>query len=308
LTKFSIRTAIMGQKVKVIAGASQSQSPGVAWNCHNLGPGLACKNLDSRRRPDCLIWMSSLAHRAVTALVWGIGLALTAMPGVRADDLPTKAPESVIAEVKAERAKKEKALEAEPKNAALRQQLGEILCDLGANGDESAADSAVKLFKALHDEQPKDAEILADYGNSCTIYAQYASIFTKLSWVHDGFNSMDAAVKAEPDNVGARVVRALNASLVPAFLDREKTARDDFSWLLLRIQSNPKEFSPDTLRTIYYYDGIFSLKHAEAACVQLLTQAAAIPPPPGDRLASRIELSLKAAQAKFASAQISKAS
>jgi len=242
------------------------------------------------------------------ALVWGVGLGLTARRGLRADDLPTKAPAAVIEAVQTERTKLEKTLAADPKNPALRQQLGEILCDLGANGDEAAADGAVKLFKALHEEKPQDAEILADYGNACTIFAQFASIFTKLSWVHDGFNSMDAAIKESPDNVGARVVRALNASMVPGFLDREKTAREDFGWLMQRIQSNPKEFTPDTLRTIYYYDGIFALKHEEAGCVQLLSQAAAIPPAPGDRLASRIESSLKAAQAKFTPVPISKAS
>ncbi len=247
-------------------------------------------------------------HRAAFALACGLGAALAAAPGLRADDYtPPKTPEVQIAAAKTERAKTEKALAADPKNKTLRQHLGEILCDLGADGDEDAADAAVKLFKALHEDLPQDAEVFADYGNACTIYAQFASIFTKLSWVHDGFNYMDAAVKAAPDNVGARVVRALNSSQVPAFLDREQTARDDFAWLLQRFQTNPKDFSSDTLRDIYYYDGLFALNHGDATCVQLFTQAAAVPPPPGDTLAVRLEAALKAARAKFPPVLASKA-
>jgi hypothetical protein len=247
-------------------------------------------------------------HRAAFALAFGLGAALAVAPRLGADDYaPPKPPEAQIAAAKTERAKAEQAVAADPKNQALRQRLGEILCDLGAGGDEDAADAAVKLFKTLHEEHPQDAEIFADYGNACTIYAQFASIFTKLSWVHDGFDYMDAAIKAAPDNVGARVVRALNSSQVPAFLDREKTARDDFAWLLQRYQSNPKDFSADTLRDIFYYDGIFALNHGDAACVHLLTQAAAVPPPPGDTLAARIEAALKTAGAKFPSVLASKA-
>jgi hypothetical protein len=185
--------------------------------------------------------------------------------------------------------------------------LGEILCDQAAAGDEDASDAAVKLFTALHKDFPQDPEIWADFGNATTIYAQFASILTKLSWVHDGFDDMDAAVKSAPDNVGARVVRALNSSQVPVFLDRAPTARDDFAWLLQRIQTNPKDFTPGTLRTIYYYDGIFALSHDEAACVPLLTQAAAIAAEPGDALTARIDTSLKAARAKFPPPPISPA-
>jgi hypothetical protein len=250
--------------------------------------------------------MSFHFNGAVRALALGLILALPVAPGLRADDyLPPKASDSVIAAIKDERAKMEKTLVADPKNTACRMQLGEILCDLAVNGDEDASSGAVKLFKTLHQELPQDPEILADYGNACTIYAQYCSIFTKLSWVHDGFNYLDAAVKAAPDNVGVHVVRALNSSQVPAFLNREPIARADFDWLLQHIRSNSREFTPAALRLVYYYDGIFALKHGDSASVQLLAQAETVPPPPDDRLAARIESSLKAARAKFPPVQIS---
>ncbi len=116
---------------------------------------------------------------------------------------------------------------------------------------------------------------------------------------------MDAAVKAAPDNVGIRLVRALNSSQVPAFLDREKLAREDFAWLLARMKSTPGDFTADQLRTIFYYDGIFALNHNESTAVQLFTQAAAVPPPAGDILAPKIADALRTARAKFPAAAVS---
>jgi len=232
----------------------------------------------------------------------GLGLLALAGPRLLAGDTTVKATPAELASEKADRARLEKAVAADPKNVALRRQLGETLCDLGAFGDEAAADAAVKLLDTLHHESPQDPVILADYGNACTIYAQYASIFTQLSWVHDGFHDLDNAVKAMPDNVSIRITRALNSSQVPAFLDREQLAREDFAWLLARIKSNPRNFTADQLRTIYYYDGNFALSHNEAEAVHLYTLAEGIPPPAGDILAPKIADALKTARAKFPTA------
>jgi len=236
----------------------------------------------------------------VPALLAGLGFIAPALPCLGAENTVVKASPAEIAAEKAHRTKLENALAVDPKNLTCRIQLGRVLSDLGAFGDKNASDAAVELLKTLHTEQPKDAEILAFYGNACTIYAQYSSIFTKLSWVHDGFNYMDAAEKASPDDIDIRVTRAINSAQVPGFLGREKLARDDFAWLLKRIQSTPKDFSPDLLRTIYYFNGKFLLEHNDAAAVQILAQAAAIPPPEGDTLTEKIADSLKTAREKFA--------
>ncbi len=240
------------------------------------------------------------------ALFLGLAFAVPAAPRALAFDMPVKATVEELAADKTQRAQLEKSIAADPKNKDLRLQLGKVLCDLGANGDESASDAAVKLFTALYKDFPKDAEVLAYYGNACAIYAQFASVFTQLSWVHDGFHHLDDAVKAAPENLEVRIARALNSAQVPDFLDRQKIAQEDFAWLLNRIQTNPKDFSADNLRLIYFYDGIFALSQNDAKAIQLFTQAAAIPPPPGDTLAPHIESSLKIARAKFPSAQVSK--
>jgi hypothetical protein len=250
--------------------------------------------------------MSFCGQRARVVLFVGLAFAVPAAPRAFAFDMPVKDTAEELAADKTQRAQLEKSLAADPKNKVLRLQLGKVLCDLGANGDESASDAAVQLLATLTKDFPKDAVVLAYYGNACSIYAQFASIFTQLSWVHDGFNHLDDAVKAAPENIEVRIARALNSAQVPDFLDRQKTAQEDFAWLLKRIQTNPKDFSADNLRLIYFYDGIFALSQNDAKAIDLFTQAAAIPPPVGDTLTSHIDSSLKTARAKFPPAQVSK--
>jgi hypothetical protein len=227
---------------------------------------------------------------------WG---RATAPSRLQANDLPADTLNAEITVKNAEKARLEKAIAANPADQALRFQLGAVLCDLGADGDEAAADEALKLFAALHKEAPKDAEVLAFYGNACTIEAKFSFILTKLSWAHDGFGYLDAAVKDAPDDVTVRVIRALNSAQVPDFLGREQTARADFAWIMQRLHDHPRDFSPELLRSIYYYAGKFALAHNDAQAVPLLTQAAAIPSSKGDTLTPKIDNYLKTARAKF---------
>jgi hypothetical protein len=240
-------------------------------------------------------------------LLPGLGLAV-AVPCLHANELPADTLNAEMTVKHAEKARLEKAIAADPKNQALRFQLGAVLCDMGAAGDEPAIDEALKLLEALHKEAPNDPEILAFYGNACTIEAKYSFVLTKLSWAHDGFNYMDTAVKAAPDNVIVHVIRALNSAQVPGFLGREKTAREDFAWIMQRLDARPQDFTPELLRSIYYYAGEFALAHDEPKAVELLTQAAAIPASKDDALAPKIDAFLKSARAKFPLAVITKTS
>jgi tetratricopeptide (TPR) repeat protein len=234
-----------------------------------------------------------------------LGLALAATC-LHANDLPADMLNAELAVKHAEEARLEKAIATDPANQALRFRLGAVLCDLGAAGEASAIDEALKVFAALRKEAPHDAEFLAFYGNACTIEAKYSFVLTKLSWAHDGFNYLDTAVKDAPDNVTVRVIRALNSAQVPGFLGREQTAREDFAWIMDRLNTHPQDFSPELLRSIYYYAGEFALAHDEPKAVQLLTQAAAIPASQDDVLAPKIDAFLKTARAKFPAAALAK--
>jgi hypothetical protein len=235
---------------------------------------------------------------AVLMVVPGLGLAL-AVPRARANDLPADTLNAELTVKNAEKSRLQKAIAADPSNPALRFQLGAVLCDLGADGDEAAAGEALKLFAALHKETPNDAEVLAFYGNACTIEAKFSFILTKLSWAHDGFNYLDTAVKDAPEDVTVRVIRALNSAQVPDFLGREQTAREDFAWIMQRLSDRPQDFSPELLRSIYYYAGKFALAHNDAKAVPLLTQAATIPASKDDTLTPKIAAYLKTARAQF---------
>ncbi len=241
----------------------------------------------------------------MTVVLPSLGLAVAA-PHLQANDLPADTLNAELAVKNAEKARLEKAVAADPANQALRFQLGAVLCDLAADGDEGAEGEALKLFAALHKDAPHDAEVLAFYGNACTIEAKFSFILTKLNWAHDGFNYLDTAVKDAPDDVTVRVIRALNSSQVPDFLGREQTARDDFAWIMQRVSEHPQDFSPELLRSVYYYAGKFALNHNEAKAVQLLTQAAAIPASKDDVLTPKITAYLKIAHDKFPAAALAK--
>jgi len=235
---------------------------------------------------------------AVTVVLPWLGLTLGATHA-RANDLPADTLNAELTVKNAEKARLEKAIAANPTDTALRFQLGAVLCDLGADGDEAAADEALKLFEELHKEEPKDAEVLAFYGNACTIQAKFSFILTKLSWAHDGFNYLDTAIKEAPDDVTVRVIRALNSAQVPDFLDREQIAREDFAWIMKRVTDRPQDFTQELLRSIYYYAGKFALAHNDSKAVELLTEAAAIPSSKDDTLTPKIDNYLKTARAKF---------
>jgi len=203
---------------------------------------------------------------------------------------------------KTEQARLEKAIAADPKNCTLRFELGAVLCDLAADGEEAAADSALKVFENLRKELPKDPEVMAFYGNACTIEAKYSFVLTKLSWVHDGFHYLDDAVKSAPDDVNVHIIRAMNSAQVPGYLGREDTAREDFAWIMQRKEARPQDFSPDLLRTIYYFAGKFALEHDQPEAVSLFMQAAAIPAGKDDAFSLKIQNYLKTARAKFPAA------
>jgi hypothetical protein len=242
---------------------------------------------------------------AVAVLLPSLGLAV-AVSRLHANDLPADMLNTELAVKHAEKARLEKAIAADPANQALRFRLGAVLCDLGAAGEEDSAGEALKLFATLHKDAPHDPEVLAFYGNACTIEAKYSFVLTKLSWAHDGFNYLDDAVKDAPDDVTVRVIRALNSAQVPGFLGREQTAREDFAWIMQRLGVRPQDFSPELLRSIYYYAGEFALNHDEAQAVQLLTLAAALPAGKDDVLAPKIDACLKAAHAKFPTTAVAK--
>ena len=235
--------------------------------------------------------------RALSALTLSLALGLLAPSRGLAGELPLENLGTDAATKKAAWAQLKTALAADPKNHDLRIHLGAVLCGLGGEGDEDASDAALALFKDFYAENPNDAVVRAFYGDACTIHAKYVFFLFKPGWADTGFAHLDAAVASAPDNVNVRLLRALNSAEVPDYLGRDKVAREDFAWLLKRRDTHPEEFSPTLLRALYFYAGRYALQHQEPVCVDLLTQAAAVP---GDvPLCAKIKDALQQARAKF---------
>jgi hypothetical protein len=226
-----------------------------------------------------------------------LSLSCLGSPTRAANTLPTDTLGADLASKKAACAKLAAALAINPKDNELRVQMGAILCDMGAEGDEKAADEAHALFKAMYAESPKDPEARAFYGNACVIEAKYAFFLFKLDWTDKGFAHLDAAVAAAPEVLSIRLIRALNSAQVPGILGRDKVAREDFAWLMRRQTEHPEDFDPGLLRALYYYAGKYAMEHDESRSITLLTQAAEVPGT--SPLSDKIQSTLKEARTKF---------
>ncbi len=241
-----------------------------------------------------------LAVKSLLLLSWILGWTCLGPQAGAANTLPTDTLGAAMAVKKAASAKLAAELAAHPTDNEIRLQLGAVLCDMGAEGDEKSADEALALFKTMYTESPSNPEARAFYGNACVIEAKYAFFLFKLDWTDKGFAHLDAAVGAAPEVVSVRLIRALNSAQVPGVLGRDKVAREDFAWLMRRQTEHPEDFNPGVLRALYYYAGKYALERGESQSVTLLTQAAAVPGT--SPLSEKVQAVLKEARAKFPAA------
>ena len=72
----------------------------------------------------------------------------------------------------------------------------------------------------------------------------------KMSHVNKGIGLMDKAIKLDPDNISVRLVRGLNSSRLPGFLNRGEVAIEDFEHLASLIPQRPH--LPQSTRKLIY--------------------------------------------------------
>lgn len=184
-----------------------------------------------------------------------------------------------------------------PENLELRYELGLAYNELALNDNEAALNKAIAEFEFILEKDPSRVKAQAFIGSLTVLKAKYASIFTKIHYAEKGFDMLDEAVEASPDDPDVRLIRAANSSEVPRFLGRSAEAREDFDWLLAHIKSNPEWFNDGLRRSVYFYAGEFALKRDDDAAVELLLTAQATPG--ATRLEHRITEALEKAREEF---------
>ncbi len=92
---------------------------------------------------------------------------------------------------------------------------------------------AERQLKRARELSPDDHEIAAWLGSVITMKALFETDPGRQTlWVKVGAKLMDAAIKAVPDNLVVRLVRANNSIELPAFLRRARFGVEDFNYYI----------------------------------------------------------------------------
>lgn len=124
-------------------------------------------------------------------------------------------------------------LKTEPKNITVLTELAIAYHDLGVDGNKNAVKKGLEYIEKVRGLDSTQALALAYHGSLMTLKARDASMpWNKLKYTKEGFLLLDRAIALEPENLEARLVRAMNSYQVPEFMGRLETAISDFKFIL----------------------------------------------------------------------------
>ncbi len=164
----------------------------------------------------------------------------------------------------------------------------------GADGDKQAYEQANHLFTKLYKEDGGSPRIEAYYGSLRLLEASHTwALWKKNSLSKEGIRLMDKAVKAAPNDLEIRFVRAATTYDLPGFFHRKEQSAQDFAYLAQRAPkaAHSGELEPRLAAASLYFHGEF-LNDANEPSEAVAAWKAAIALAPNSRAArdSREEL------------------
>lgn len=145
------------------------------------------------------------------------------------------------------------------------------LYDEGWGGSDVAVVEAIEVLEKL---RPSPL-VQAYYGSSCVAMARQVSDWQKRRWLKRAAKELDAAVKAAPEDLQVRLLRANTLAVLPRLAGRMDMAREDFDWLVARAEADPSP-APGCRQAIFYHAGAFALRNRDEQALSWLERAAAI--------------------------------
>lgn len=128
---------------------------------------------------------------------------------------------------------------------------------------DSASEDAVEYLKRASALNPADSELLAYLGSAHAMLARDSSLtVNKVGNTNKGLALLDRAVRRAPDNLTIRIIRGSVAYELPPMFSREKTAQDDYLFVVKAAQAGAR-VSPERLSEIYYKLGQLSAKRKQ---------------------------------------------
>lgn len=141
-------------------------------------------------------------------------------------------------------------------------------------GDED--ERAEELFLSILKQKRNHVEARVYYGSLLTLKGRDAFLpWKKLSYVEEGCDEMDKAVKIAPENITVRLTRAINNIHLPGFFNRLTYCLEDFNFL--RKNSAFESFNNSMKQQILYYNAKALMNNDEAEkAVELYESVVAI--------------------------------
>ncbi len=134
-------------------------------------------------------------------------------------------------------------LKQDPEDYESLKGLGIAYHNLAKGDPEKFGPLAVETLTRACEMGNRDYEALCYLGSSTTMMARTTlNPIKKLSYTNNGIAMIDKAVRKEPDNISVRLTRAYNSKSLPAFLEREGVALEDFERLAGIIEKDPLSF------------------------------------------------------------------
>jgi hypothetical protein len=128
---------------------------------------------------------------------------------------------------------------------------------------DSASEDAVEYLKRASARDPGDAELLAYLGSAHAMLARDSSMtVNKVGNTNKGLALLDRAVRRAPDNLTVRIIRGTVAYELPPMFSREKTAQDDYLFVVKAARAGAR-VSPERLSEIYYKLGQLAAKRKQ---------------------------------------------
>jgi tetratricopeptide (TPR) repeat protein len=128
----------------------------------------------------------------------------------------------------------------------------------GIYGDKAAGEKADKLFANLHQQLPDDPLVTVYYGSLRLLEAQHTwALWKKNSLSKEGVQFIDSAVRAAPNNLEVRFVRAATDRHLPSFFGRKQQVQSDLDIIVRRAEEavHQGHFDPQLAAASFFYYG-----------------------------------------------------
>jgi len=128
--------------------------------------------------------------------------------------------------------------------------------------NNNATKRAEEIFKTILQKKKDHTEAMVYYGSLLTLKGRDAIMpWSKLSYVEEGCEVMDKAVRLDPHNIKLRVRRAMNNINLPDSFNRQTCYLGDFEFI--RNHRAFLTFTPDFQQQILFYSALAYKKNNE---------------------------------------------